>query len=99
MKLTNKSFTYLILLLFTLVLTALVYIAPRGRTPKELLIIDVQPNSPRIVKDDGSIEFADNLRIKNLTDHPYDLTGLFLADRRRNLQKLPLDGFGHRIVR
>ena len=68
------------------------------------MIADVRPNSPRIVKDDGTIEFADNLKIRNLTDHPYDLTGLFLSDKRGDLQKLPLDGvviepFGYVMIK
>lgn len=88
----KKSFTYIIPAVFTLALTAIVYIAPHAKVPKELVITDIQPNSPRIVKNDGTIEYADNLRIRNMTDHPYDLTGLFLSDKRGDLKKLPLDG-------
>lgn len=92
MKRSKRQYIYIILTIFTLILTAITYMAPHAMTPRELAITNVQPNSPRIVKDDGSIEFADNLRIRNMTDHPYDLKGLFLSDKRSDLKKLPLDG-------
>ena len=78
--------------LLTLVLMYLVYVAPHVRTPEELVIYDVHGDSPRIVKDDGTIEYADYVRIRNMTDHPYDLTGLFLSDSSKDFDKYPLDG-------
>ncbi|MBR4575125.1 MAG: CotH kinase family protein [Lachnospiraceae bacterium] len=104
MKHGKTYYVCFILAVLTLVVTAIVYVAPHAKSPKELVIADVRPNSPRIVKDDGTIEFADNLKIRNLTDHPYDLTGLFLSDKRGDLQKLPLDGvviepFGYVMIK
>lgn len=76
----------------TAFLAVILYFAPHAKAMPELIIYDVHPESPRIVKDDGTIEFADYVRIRNVTDHPYDLTGLFLSDSRGDLKKLPLDG-------
>ena len=88
----RRPFKYTIPVLFTACLTILVYFAPHVKTPHELVIYDVHPDSPRIIKDDGTIEFADYVRIRNMTDHPYDLTGLFLSDSAKDYAKLPLDG-------
>lgn len=73
-------------------LALLLYLAPHTKALPELVIYDIHPEGPRIVKDDGTIEFSDYVRIRNLTDHTYDLTGLFLSDSRGDLRKLPLDG-------
>ena len=78
--------------LFSLLLVGATCIAPADKAKGELVIYDVHADSPRIVKEDGTIEFADYVRIKNLTDHPYDLSGLYLSDNRKNLRKLSLDG-------
>ena len=78
--------------MLTAFLTVILYFAPHVKAMPELIIYDVHPESPRIVKDDGTIEFSDYVMIRNLTDQPYDLTGLFLSDSRSELKKLPLDG-------
>ncbi len=82
----------IIMALASALLTCVFLIGPHSLGAKELIIYDVHCNGPRIVKDDGSIEFADHLYVKNMTDHVYDLTGLWLSDEGRDLQKLPLDG-------
>lgn len=82
----------IVISLFTLLLAWVICVAPTAKVQSELIIYDVHTDSPRIVKDDGSIEFADYVRIKNMTDHSYDLTGLFLSDDRKNHMKLPLEG-------
>ena len=58
----------------------------------KLILYDVRPDSPRVVKEDGSIELADYVHIRNMTDQAFDLTGFWLSDSRHDLQKLPLDG-------
>ena len=78
--------------MLTAFLAGILYFAPHVKAMPELIIYDVHPESPRIVKDDGTIEFSDYVMIRNLTDQPYDLTGLFLSDSRSELKKLPLDG-------
>lgn len=83
---------YTFLIIFTGLMACLLLIAPKSQSPKELVIFDVHSDSPRIVKEDGSIEISDYVRIRNLSDHPYDLAGLFLSDDANDLQKLPLDG-------
>lgn len=92
MKKRKRLIICCILGILTAVLAVVLYFAPHAKAMPELIIYDVHPESPRIVKDDGTIEFADYVRIRNLTDHPYDLTGLFLSDSRSELKKLPLDG-------
>ncbi len=92
MKTGKNLYKLVILAAFTAALTVILALAPRGKEPKPLVIYDVHTDNPRIVKDDNTIEFADYVRIRNNTDTPYDLTGLFLSDSRKNLKKLPLDG-------
>ncbi|MCR5302441.1 MAG: CotH kinase family protein [Lachnospiraceae bacterium] len=88
----RNLYIFSILTAFTAVLAGILYFSPRTTAPKEVIICDVRPDSARIIKDDGSIEFSDHLYLKNVTDHPYDLTGLYLSDSPRDNQKLPLDG-------
>ena len=88
----KRLFTFAIIFSFSLVLVILLGFAPAKKRESELIIYDVHPDSPRIVKDDGSIEFADYVRIKNLSDQPRDLTGLFLTDSYSGSDRLPLDG-------
>jgi len=76
----------------TIILAAFIWMGPRVKAQSELVIYDVHTNSPRIVKDDGSIEYADYVRIRNMTAGPRDLTGLYLSDSRKNYDKLPLEG-------
>lgn len=92
MKSRKKIIKFAILGVFTAFLAVILYIGPHVKLPKELIIYDVHTNSPRIVKDDGAIEFSDYVRIRNMTDHPYDLTGYFLSDSSKDYKKLPLDG-------
>ena len=92
MRTGRNRLKYTILVLFTAALAVLVYVAPHVKSEEELIIYDVHADSPRIVKDDGSIEFSDYLRIRNTTGHAYDLTGLFLSDSSKDYDKLPLDG-------
>ncbi|MBQ7581844.1 MAG: CotH kinase family protein [Lachnospiraceae bacterium] len=90
---TRKKLVFVLTMALSSLLLASVLLAgPLSLPPKELILYDVHCNSPRIVKDDGSIEFADYLYIKNMTDHAYDLTGLFLSDEARDLTKYPLEG-------
>lgn len=88
----KKLLTYTILIILSGILVCLLAIGPHEKEPPELIIYDVHPESPRIVKDDGTIEFSDYVRIKNLTDHSYDLSDLGLSDTKKNPNKLPLDG-------
>ena len=76
----------------TVLMAALFFIGPGVKEQKPLIVYDVHADSPRIVKDDGSIEFADYVRIKNVTPASFDLTGLFLSDSTKKYDKLPLDG-------
>ncbi len=76
----------------SLLLAGLILAGPHIKRQKDLVIYDVHTNSPRIVKDDGTIDFADYFYIRNQTDHAYDLIGLFLSDDGHDLQKYPLDG-------
>ena len=92
MKSRKKIIKFAILGLFTAFLAVILYIGPNVKLPKGLIIYDVHTNSPRIIKEDGSIEFSDYVRIRNMTDHPYDLTGYFLSDSSKDYMKLPLDG-------
>jgi len=92
MKVGKNLTAYLLFIVFSAVLAVLFGISPKSQAASELIIYDVHPESPRIVKDDGSIEFADYVRIRNMSDHPYDLTGLFLSDSSKDYAKLPLDG-------
>lgn len=92
MKKRKKRTFYAILGIMSAFLALLLYLAPHTKALPELVIYDIHPEGPRIVKDDGTIEFSDYVRIRNLTDHTYDLTGLFLSDSRGDLRKLPLDG-------
>ncbi len=92
MRTRNNLFIYSIISILSAFLLILFFVAPKVKPDKDLVIYDVHADSPRIVKEDGSIEFSDYVRIRNMTDHLYDLTGLFLSDSRKNTQKLPLDG-------
>ncbi len=92
MRIRKNIFRYALLTGLTLVLVLLAAAAPRARQKSSLIIYDVHPDSPRIIKDDGTIEIADYVRIKNVSDQPCDLTGLFLSDSRSASDKLPLDG-------
>ena len=92
MKHRRNVLLYTLLISLYAFLVLLFLIGPKEKSEKELIIYDVHDNSPRIVKDDGSIEFADYVRIRNMTDQPYDLSGLYLSDSSENLKKLPLDG-------
>ncbi|MCR5592021.1 MAG: CotH kinase family protein [Lachnospiraceae bacterium] len=92
MKLGSKYFKYIIVGACTLFLLLLLLFAPRAKADSGLVIYDVRSDSPRIVKDDGSIEFSDYVRIKNVNESEYDLSGLFLSDSRRGGDRLPLDG-------
>lgn len=87
-----KPFKYIVIIAFSAILAGLLYMGPRVKAEPELVIYDVHPNSPRIVKDDGSIEHADYVRIRNMTNHPCDLTGMYLSDSKDKYDKLPLDG-------
>lgn len=87
-----KHLKYAVPAIFTAALAILLYFAPHVKAPKELVICDVHGDSPRIVRDDGSIVHADHVRIRNMTDHIYDLAGLFLSDSPSDKYKLPLDG-------
>ena len=82
----------IVISLFSLLFAGIICAAPTAKAQSDLIIYNVHTNSPRIVKDDGSIEFADYVCIRNISDHTYDLAGLFLSDSRNKLQKLPLDG-------
>lgn len=89
----RKNLVFIVTLgLSSLLLAAVILAGPRIKREKDLVIYDVHTNSPRIVKDDGTIDFADYFYIRNQTDHAYDLTGLFLSDDGHDLQKYPMDG-------
>ncbi len=92
MRYRKHFLVYTIIIAFSAVLAGVLYLGPRVKAEPSLIIFDVHANSPRIVKDDGSIEFSDYVRIRNMTDQPYDLTGLYLSDSRNDPDKLPLDG-------
>ena len=92
MRIRRNLSKFIILSAFILFMTCLLVIAPKAKAGYGLVICDVHSENPRIVKDDGSIEYADYVRIRNLTDAPYDLTGLTLADSKKDNEKLPLDG-------
>lgn len=86
------KFKYSVLVIFFGLLLCLLYISPESKSPHDLIIYDVHGDSPRIVMDDESIEMADYVRIRNMTDHSYDLSGLYLSDSEKDLKKLPLAG-------
>ena len=106
MKLRKSLLIIMILGSSSLLLMGLLFIAPGEKeTPgpyPELIIYDVHPDCPRIIKDDGSIAIADYLRIRNMSDKPCDLSGLYLSDLREKYGKLPLQGMlegnGSRMV-
>jgi len=56
MRTGRNRLKYTILVLFTTALAVLVYVAPHVKSEEELIIYDVHADSPRIVKDDGSID-------------------------------------------
>lgn len=88
-------YSFIILSLMSATILFVLGTGPRSREASglgELILYDVRPDSPRVVKDDGSIEFADYVHIRNTSDHPYDLTGFWLSDDRKDPHKLPLDG-------
>ena len=92
MKFRKQLLKYTIVFACSAILAGFLYIAPRVKAEPALVIYDVHADSPRIVKDDGTIEHSDYVRIRNMTEAPYDLTGLFLSDSRDEYDKLPLDG-------
>ncbi len=92
MGIGKNTYKYCILSVFSLALALLLFAAPTVKAESGLVIYDVRADSPRIVKDDGTIEFSDCVRIKNTNETPYDLSGLFLSDSRRGKKMLPLDG-------
>ena len=92
MKNRKNLYVYTVMIALSAIVAMILLVAPRTREPKQLVIYDVHADSPRIVKDDGTIEYADYVRIRNLSDQPYDLTGLYLSDSPKNHDKLPLDG-------
>lgn len=88
----KNLYIFTLLAAFTALMAVILYISPRAKAAPEVIIYDVRPDSARIIKDDGSIEFSDHLSLLNVTDHPYDLTGLYLSDDPQDNMKLPLDG-------
>ncbi len=88
----KNLYIFTLLAAFTALMAVILYISPRAKAAPEVIIYDVRPDSARIIKDDGSIEFSDHLSLMNVTDHPYDLTGLYLSDDPQDNMKLPLDG-------
>ena len=93
MRFKKNLFKSAILLLFSAFWLTVLFASPKTETKEELVICDVHTNNPRIVKNDGEIEFADYVRIKNLGDKTVDLSGRFLSDSKKDLQKYPLDGY------
>ncbi len=92
MRIERHFIVFIIMFLFCGLLVLLFLISPKTKGPIGLVVYDVHTDSPRIVSDDGSIDFSDYVRIRNITDHTYDLRGLYLSDSGRNLRKLPLEG-------
>ena len=76
----KNIYIFSLLAAFTVLMAIILYISPRAKASPEIVIYDVHPDSARIIKDDGSVEFSDHLYLMNVTDHPCDLTGMYLSD-------------------